>query len=541
MKKFHLCLLGLLTSFSAWSAGSNATVTTSPSPAVSNKPLEVTIRTDNFGSEVYCYTWCADINGSSKSPWGWNDVNTDKFKMSGSNGEYTLTISNIKEFYGLSDDELAGLRKLGFIAKTSSGSQTADCFVIVEQGASSSYSGGEGTASSPYIIATAEDLSTLSQNVDDWNASVWFRLDADIDASSVAGMTGTVANPFKGHFDGNGHTISNFTATANGIGTAAGLFAAIDGAEISDLGLVNASVSGSSYVGALAGYAKSGSVERCFSTGSVTGTSVCVGGLVGCNDGATVTDCYSTATVDNRDDYATGGLVGKNNGTVTNTYATGDVFGFDYAGGVTGANYGTVKNSVALNASINSASDYAARFGGNNNAENISTSNISWDNITAGHTNWTAFGDHADMLDADHIADYDNFKAITGWDFDNVWEWRTDDGKSYPALRGIPAQTCTLPETFYSSLSAIGVITSGDLTDIVTAGPNPTAGPLTVNSTAPLAALALYNLNGARMTVAECTGDYSFTLDLSAMPAGIYILNVTDINANLSTFKIIKK
>ncbi|MDE5659014.1 MAG: immunoglobulin domain-containing protein, partial [Muribaculaceae bacterium] len=212
MKKFHLCLLGLLTSFSAWSAGSNATVTTSPSPAVSNKPLEVTIRTDNFGSEVYCYTWCADINGSSKSPWGWNDVNTDKFRMSGSNGEYTLTISNIKEFYGLSDDELAGLRKLGFIAKTSSGSQTADCFVTIEQGASSSYSGGEGTASSPYIIATAEDLSTLSQTADDWNASVWFRLDADIDASSVAGMTGTVANPFKGHFDGNGHTISNFTS-----------------------------------------------------------------------------------------------------------------------------------------------------------------------------------------------------------------------------------------------------------------------------------------------------------------------------------------
>ncbi len=541
MKKFHLCLLGLLTSFSAWSAGSNATVTTSPSPAVSNKPLEITIRTDNFGSEVYCYTWCADINGSSKSPWGWNDVNTDKFRMSGSNGEYTLTISNIKEFYGLSDDELAGLRKLGFIAKTSSGSQTADCFVTVEQGASSSYSGGEGTASSPYIIATAEDLSTLSQTADDWNASAWFRLDDDIDASSAAGMIGTVANPFKGHFDGNGHTISNFTATADGIGTAAGLFAAIDGAEISDLGLVNASVSGSSYVGALAGYAKSGSVERCFSTGSVTGTSVCVGGLVGCNDGATVTDCYSTATVDNRDDYATGGLVGKNNGSIANTYATGDVFGFDYAGGVTGANYGSVNNSVALNASINSASDYAARFGGNNNAENISTSNISWDNISAGHINWTAFGDHADMLDADHIADYDNFKTVTGWDFDNVWEWRTDDGKSYPALRGISAQTCTLPEKFYSSLNAIGAITSGDITDIVTAGPNPTTGPLAVNSTAPLASLTLYNLNGARITEAECTGDYSFTLDLSAMPAGIYILNVTDINANLSTFKIIKK
>ena len=116
MKKFHLCLLGLLTSLPSWSAGSNATVTTNPSPALSGSPLEVTITTDNLGTEVFCYTWCADINGSSKSPWQWGDVHTDKFRMSGSNGVYTLKIADIKQFYGLSDSELQGLKKLGFIA-----------------------------------------------------------------------------------------------------------------------------------------------------------------------------------------------------------------------------------------------------------------------------------------------------------------------------------------------------------------------------------------------------------------------------------------
>lgn len=541
MKKFHLCLLGLLTSLPAWSAGSSATVTTNPSPALSGSPLEVTITTGNLGSEVFCYTWCADINGSSKSPWGWGDVHTDKFRMSGSNGVYTLKITDIKEFYGLSDTELQGLKKLGFIAKTASGSQTEDCFVNVEQGTNTSYSGGTGSQADPYIIATPADLSSLTQTPADWGASVWLRLDADIDASTVSGMIGSTDNPFKGHFDGNGHSVKGFKATNSTVGSATGLFAAIDGASISDLGIVNVTVSGATYVGALAGRAISGSVERCFSTGSVTGTSVCVGGLIGDNAGATVTDCYSTATVDNRDDYATGGLVGKNSGIVTNTYASGDVTGFDYAGGVAGANYGRVENSVALNAGITSASDYAARFGGNNNPRNSSTDNYSWDNIPAGHLSWTAYGDHASTRNADTMVSFDSFKALTGWDFDNVWEWRTDNGRNYPALRGISSQSCTLPAVLYSNVGGVGDIMPDSGMAIVTAGPNPTAGELNVASATPLAAVALYNLNGALMTAADCAGADNITLDLSVMPAGMYILNVTDSNANISVFKIIKK
>lgn len=538
MRNFYLCLIGLLTALPAWSAGSNATVTTSPSPAVTDKALEVTIRTDDFGSEVYCYTWCSKVNNGTKSPWQWGDVHTDKFRMSGSNGVYTIKIASIKEFYGLSDDELKGLTQLGFIAKTTSGRQTNDCFVNVEQGRGISYSGGEGTASSPYIISTSDDLSTLSQTPDDWSAS--FRLGNDIDASSLSGMIGSASNPFKGIFDGNGHTIANFKATGNGTGSATGLFAAIDGASIHDLGIVNANVSGATFTGILAGYAKSGSIERCFTTGNVIGSSVCVGGLVGDNAGAAIKDCYSTASVDNRDDYATGGLAGKNSGSIVNAYASGDVSGFDYAGGLVGANYGTVKKSVALNASVTSASDYAARFGGNNNGRNMSEGNHSWDNITAGHINWTEYGDHAATCSADRFVDFSAFRAMTGWDFDNVWEWRSDNGKNYPALRNLSSQSCSLPETLYSAVGGIDdIMDSAD--DIVTAGPNPTEGELNVSSTNPLAMLSLYNLNGACVDSALCDGEYSFTLDMSALPSGMYILIVTDAKANNSTFKIIKK
>ena len=88
----------------------SAQITSVPSPAVTNKALEVRINTQDMGSEVYCYTWCKDLNGTEKTPWTWEGVNTDKFRMSGSGGAYTFSIPDIKAFYGLTDQELGGLK-----------------------------------------------------------------------------------------------------------------------------------------------------------------------------------------------------------------------------------------------------------------------------------------------------------------------------------------------------------------------------------------------------------------------------------------------
>lgn len=288
------------------------------------------------------------------------------------------------------------------------------------------------------------------------------------------------------------------------------------------------------------GYAKSGTIARCFSSGKVTGSSVCVGGLVGENVDATITDCYSMATVDNSSDYATGGLVGKNSGTIRNTYASGAVSGYDYAGGLVGANYGSISNSVALNPNVTSANDYVARFGGNDNVENQTDNNHSWDNIANGQTSWSNNGDHATSHNSDYLAVDWLFKKLTGWDFNNVWQWRTDGWKGYPVLRNMSSQERTLPEMFYDSVTGVDEINK-DIDAFITVGPNPTAGEITINATVGVQSAALYNLSGALMSMTEGRGATAVTIDMSMLPSGIYVLAVQDAHGSKTIFKIIKK
>lgn len=538
MKKLYLCLLTLSATMSAYAAGSSATITSVPSPAITTKALEVTIKTDNFGSEVYCYTWCADINGNEKKPsWEWDGVHTDKFKMSGNNGTYTLKIANIKEFYGLSDSELSGLKKLGFIAKTSSGTQTEDKFLEVIQGRVNVYSGGEGTAADPFIIKTSADLKELSTTPMDWASDVYLKLGDNIDAGTLTTSIGSKSQAFKGNFDGAGHTINNLSLSNANVGESTGLFGAIDGATIKDLGVINATISGATYAGILAGYSANGKIERCFTSGTVSGSSICVGGLVGENAGGTITDCYSGANVTNDDDYATGGLAGKNTGIIANTYASGEIKGKDYVGGIVGANYGTVKSSVALNGKITSPNDFVARFGGNNNSRNITTGNYSWNLIPAGHTTWTQHGDHASLQTASYLNDLQSFKSAMGWDFDNVWEWRTESKKQFPVLRNLANQACVIPQAFFNATTGVENIAANEAH--ITVGPNPTDGILYIHSSSELTECNLYNLNGLLVVKAE--PQISTAMDLSHLPAGLYILQVTTEQGSTTIHKVYKK
>ena len=113
-------------------------------------------------------------------------------------------------------------------------------------------------------ITTAEELSNIRSNLDGD-----YVLNNDIDLSSIANWQpiGTIANPFTGTLDGNGHTISNLTInrpTEDNIG----LFGVINTAKskhapgansvlanpiIKNLMFTNASVTGRDYVGVLAG------------------------------------------------------------------------------------------------------------------------------------------------------------------------------------------------------------------------------------------------------------------------------------------------
>ena len=541
-KNLAMTLLALSATAVTYAAGYNATLSSQPSPAVSTKALEVTIQTRDMGSEVYCYTWCADVNGTEVAPFTWDGANTEKFRMTGSGGTYTLSIPDIQAFYGLTDSQLAGLTRLGFIAKTKNGEQTGDLFLQVEQGRRDVYGGGEGTLSSPYILSTEEHLVEFASESRDWAADVYVRLDADLDGSLLAAPIGSTSTPYQGHFDGAGHTISHVSLKSNKLGGATGLFGVLRGGEITSLGVTDAAVEGINHVGILVGKAESGKIERCFATGAVTGNSICVGGLAGENIGAIISDCYAGVNVSNSDDYATGGIVGKNSGTVRNVYATGEIAGLDYVGGIVGANYGTVSNSVAINAKVSGNYDYAARFGGNDNARNISSGNHSWDLIANGSSaDWTAHGDHAEQHSAEALADFSTFKSMTNWDFDNVWKWIDTDNARYPVLRGLENQSCVHSTAFTTILTSVEEIIASERIR-VSVGPNPFDGHITVNANEGLVSAELYSMGGSRAAYAKAAAnDSAITLTADGLTTGVYVLRVSTVSGQVYSFKVSKK
>lgn len=107
---------------------------------------------------------------------------------------------------------------------------------------------------------------------------------------------GSANNPFKGTFDGNGHTISNLKIAA---GTYEGLFGNLDGATIQNVTVSNITTQNydgnSQYVGGIAGYARNSTFKNCtVASGTITGnSSACLGGIVGKiqnDDGSTASE-----------------------------------------------------------------------------------------------------------------------------------------------------------------------------------------------------------------------------------------------------------
>jgi hypothetical protein len=229
-----------------------------------------------------------------------------------------------------------------------------------------SYSGGDGSETSPYQISNTTDLIELSQTSGDWDAYFYQMNDITFDSDEtqvdwdgdgtlehttggddVSGFSaiGNSSTNFTGNYDGGNHTINYLYINATSDGQ--GLFGYCGNAVLENLGLLNVYVRsyyyGGSSVGGLIGMTGAGStrtsVSNCYVTGAVFGEST-IGGLVGFNYGTSIiTDSHSSADVDaSYDGNYAGGLVGENRGTtITGCYATGDVTG---TGRVSGGEYG---------------------------------------------------------------------------------------------------------------------------------------------------------------------------------------------------------
>jgi hypothetical protein len=192
------------------------------------------------------------------------------------------------------------------------------------------YAGGTGTSGDPYHITDWEQLHNISLNL-----SSYFVLDNDLDASSTgyATFASATANSnagwlplatFSGNFNGNNHTIDGLNINRTGSDNI-GLFGYSTG-TISNVGLINVTVSGHYRVGGLVGFNYTpGSISNVYTSGSVTSVTGDCGGLVGINSYASITNAYSTASVIGTVGYC-GGLVGTNwGGTINKSYSAGSV------------------------------------------------------------------------------------------------------------------------------------------------------------------------------------------------------------------------
>jgi hypothetical protein len=246
------------------------------------------------------------------------------------------------------------------------------CVLFLTLPVRAQYGGGSGTAEDPYLISTAEQMNAIGANLGDWDRH--FKLMADIDLSIYTGTDFNIIGyglfpAFTGVFDGNGHTISNFTYTSTDL-PCIGIFGYVDGldARISNLELIDPNIDGGTGagVGSLAGWIDLGTVTNChvvggsvigkqlvgglIGTSSVITDCYAVGGhviaegsagcLVGCN-GVSMIDCYATGNITGS--YRVGGLVGSNHGGIVDCYSHASVEGRDAVGGLVGYNWGNLK------------------------------------------------------------------------------------------------------------------------------------------------------------------------------------------------------
>ncbi|MHC4694166.1 MAG: hypothetical protein ACYS67_15600, partial [Planctomycetota bacterium] len=328
------------------------------------------------------------------------------------------------------------------------------------------YGGGTGEPNDPYLIFDANHMNEIGADPNDWDKH--FKLMADIDLAGFPetsfDIIGSYDNPFAGVFDGNGHSISNFTYSSTGTNYI-GLFARVTGL-IRDLGLVdpNVNAAAADFVGSLTGnnsgklvncYAQRGSVSgggqigglvgsnggiilNSFADCNVAGSADYVGGLAGDNYMGRIISCFSSGSVESEANCV-GGLTGFSDWIISESYATGGVFGSDHVGGLVGYNQrtfystpsGTVARCYAVGV-VSGVNNVGGLIGFNDSGPVFSSF---WDTQTSGQSDSDGGipKTTAEMHDPNTYLD-------AGWDFVGEYEngpnddWAESVGGGYPVL-----------------------------------------------------------------------------------------------------------
>ena len=207
---------------------------------------------------------------------------------------------------------------------------------------------GESEATA-YEIGAAEQLAGLAGFVNAGNTAYndkYYKLTADIDLNVAPYNVGEGWAPigvfngyrFKGNFNGDYHRVNGLYININSGYADVGLFGAIEGGSVKNLGVVNADIKGYYETGGVvAAWLKGGGISNCYTTGSISGIWN-IGGVAGGVAGVIeyITNCYSSATVSGVS--CVGGVAGlvQHDGIIANCYSTGAISGEVYVGGVVG-------------------------------------------------------------------------------------------------------------------------------------------------------------------------------------------------------------
>ena len=236
--------------------------------------------------------------------------------------------------------------------------------------------GGSGTESDPYQIKTFAHLDNVRKKlVKDAETMVYFKMVDDIDMSdqSWTMYNGSTGNVYKYDFDGNGHTISNFSMTRSG----ASFFGALTGgSKIHDLKFEDVSLTGveeggnsvatvsynvndgtidnvdiskinitpltNTGTGAIAAKLTQGAISNCDVTDlTITGTHQRIGGIVGTTEGSYV----------NKIEYCT-----VSSSTINGGWATGGIIGIHSSSGKLSVSNCTVSGKAATPTVVKSSS-----------------------------------------------------------------------------------------------------------------------------------------------------------------------------------------
>ncbi len=294
--------------------------------------------------------------------------------------------------------------------------------LVWDGSSASAFGGGDGTSGSPYQIANGNQLAYFADNVNSGEDyyDFYFILTENIELNDVTYFFDWENNPpsnvwapigryelgaqypFRGHFEGNGKTISGLYVNKDEY---SGLFGYLgSNGGVYNLILENSFVGANYRAGVLAGYINNAFIDYCSISGVIIGKdlgeeepifSSVLGGLCGFSESSNITNCYSDVNIfggssiggligefsngmmyncENEgyiiaENSFIGGLVGINGGVVGECLNFGNVSGNNVVGGLVGENAssGSVYNSLMLGSVTASEDNLVGMLIGNNN------------------------------------------------------------------------------------------------------------------------------------------------------------------------------